>query len=371
MKKIILFCLIIVILFSYTTVSAEEVNLENYYEFTSNISESLPNETENILNSLGIDYLNQNSFSELKFNNIFNVIFKIFKQEQSVPITNGIFIICIILISSSFSGITNNKFLNNNNIFEYITAIIIIVSTSYNLIELLVVTESGINNCSKIIVACIPVLSGIMLTVGKVSISGVICSTMILLPELISQIIISVIFPLVKISFAIGISSSVSPNFKISKIIDFFRKLSTWILTFLISVFIFIFGSQTIIASSTDNITTKTAKFIVGSWVPVIGSSVSEAVSTVTSCMNVLKNTISVYIVFAVVCVFLPIIIELILWKFSLFMGNVVSDTVGNEKVSNLLENINKTLSFIIAVIISIIIMFIFAVTLVTVGVGI
>lgn len=371
MKKVILFFIFFAISFSLFSVRAEEIDLKDYFVESYDFSISIPDETKEILDSLEIDYLDQNSFSKLSFKEVFNQFTDIFKQNKNGGLFNGIFIISIILISSCVSGISNQKLLGNNqNIVEYITAIVIISSIIYNLLLFLNLIENTIESCGSIMLTFFPILGGILLSMGKVATSGVVCSTLLLLPEIITQVIVLVLLPLVKITFAISICSSVAPNLKVTKIIEIFRKTTTWILTFIISIFMFVFSTQTVISISADNVTTKTAKFVVGSSVPIVGSAVSEAVSTVSSCMSVLKNTISAYAIFAVVALFLPIILELIIWKFSLMFSGAVSDLMGNENITILLDNVNKILSFFFAVIISVLLMFIVSVTLLTLGVS-
>lgn len=368
MKRFVMILIVFSVLFCGFTANAEETDLKDYYLADEKIEDYVPDETREMLESIGLDYLNADSFKNLSFKTAAETFLGLFGNKRSGAVMNGLFIISVVLISSAVSGINNKTLLNNLNTVDYVTSIVIICAVSAELLNFINLIDKSVKSCSVIMLTVFPIIGVILFSMGKASTAAVSSTTLLLLPEMITQILQAVVIPLIKISCAIGICSSTAPNLKISKLTEIFRKVALWVLTLSLSVFMFVFSTQTIIAISADNVTSKTAKFIVSTAVPLVGSAVSEAITTITSCFSVLKSTVSVYSVIAVIFVFLPIVIELLLWKLSIFTGSATAQLVGNESVSNILDGINKTLSFFLAVIISVVIMFIYSVTLLTVG---
>ena len=67
--------------------------------------------------------------------------------------------------------------------------------------------------------------------------------------------------------------------------------------------------------SSADTLTAKTARFIIGSSVPVAGGVLSEALGTVTASVTLLKSSVGIYGAAACAAILLPLITELLMWR--------------------------------------------------------
>ena len=81
------------------------------------------------------------------------------------------------------------------------------------------------------------------------------------------------------------------------------------------TVFTGFLSIQSVIGKAADNMTVKTTKFFVGSMVPVVGGALSEALTTVTAGIGMLKSTAAMWCVIVLAIILLPTIIELFLWR--------------------------------------------------------
>ena len=375
MKRIIvLFTVSICLLIFSPNTFADEFSDEykKIYENSNAIEiyEELPEETKEIFDSLGLDFSDYESINNLTYTDALKTFIGLLGNQKNAAIKGGILIITITLIASAFSGLFENRLDKNFNTIEYITVSAIIGSVFYSLIDFINLLDKSISAFSGIIAVFIPIFCGILIALGKIGSSALTSGMLLTLSEIITQVINLIIVPIIKIGFAFGVCSSVAPGLNVNKMVGLFRKMATFILSFCLSVFLFVFGGQSFITISADNAATKTAKFFVGSAVPIIGSAVSESLTAVRSCFSVLKSSVAVYSVFAVLLIFLPILLQTVLWKFSLFVSEAIVEITGNNSVLSLIENINKTLSFFLVIIISIIIMFIFSVAVISLGVS-
>ena len=109
----------------------------------------------------------------------------------------------------------------------------------------------------------------------------------------------------------------------------------------------------------------KTAKFIIGSAVPVAGGVLSEALGTLTASISLLKSTVGIYGVIVCLLFFLPIICELLLWRLGLAVSIFLSGIFSVSKLSSLLKSIDTVLSVLIGIILLSCAMFIISLTVV------
>jgi len=130
-----------------------------------------------------------------------------------------------------------------------------------------------------------------------------------------------------------------------------------------------ILSIQTVVSASSDTLALKTAKFIVGSSVPLAGTALSEALTTVTASLGLLKSSVGVYGVVACVAIFLPFLAELLIWRVILVICSSVSDLFSLPKISGLLRSVDTVMSVIIGIIMLTCAMFVISLTVVmTVG---
>ena len=136
-------------------------------------------------------------------------------------------------------------------------------------------------------------------------------------------------------------------------------------MSFISTVFLGVLSIQTVVNAHADNLSMRTAKFIIGSAVPVAGGVLSEALGTLTASVSLLKSSVGIYGVIICCLIFLPIIIELILWRFSLWVADFVSLQFSLSKISSLLQSIDAVLSILIGVILLTAAMFIISLSVV------
>ncbi len=82
-----------------------------------------------------------------------------------------------------------------------------------------------------------------------------------------------------------------------------------------------------------DVTTNPTLRFVISSFVPVVGSALGEALSTVQGCIKVLKGGVGAFGVLAVVFMFLPILIECLLWQMTLTVCAGIGDVFDLNKL--------------------------------------
>ena len=101
------------------------------------------------------------------------------------------------------------------------------------------------------------------------------------------------------------------------------------------------------------------------SFIPVVGAALSEAYKTVQGSVNILKHGIGIFVIFAVAAVFLPVIMKLTLWSFSVSVCKSVSVMLSLSVPTRMLSGVSTVLSVLLATLICIMALFIISTALI------
>ena len=163
----------------------------------------------------------------------------------------------------------------------------------------------------------------------------------------------------------LSIVNSFSNKIHISRLTNIIKSAVIWILSIVLTVFVCALGIEGTLSSSVDGMTAKTAKAALSTFIPVVGKIMGDSVDTVIGCANILKNAVGVIgLVVLLGIVLIPIIKVTITW-FLLRMIAAISETVADEKIIKLLDNISDTYKLLFGILISVSIMFFVGITIV------
>jgi stage III sporulation protein AE len=132
-------------------------------------------------------------------------------------------------------------------------------------------------------------------------------------------------------------------------------------MTFAFTVFLALLSIQTAINSAADTVTLKTLKFMVGSFVPVAGSALSETVSVLGGSIKILQSGVGVYGIFAVLFTVGPTAAQLIVWRIGLYISRVAAEMLGVPQAAKTVAAVDDTLSLLLGVILFVGALFIIA----------
>ena len=106
---------------------------------------------------------------------------------------------------------------------------------------------------------------------------------------------------------------------------------------------------QNVINGAADSVTSRAAKFAAGTFVPIVGTYISESLSTVQACLSLVKSGVGMYAVLAMLIIIVPHIIAMLFWKLSLECGAAAADMFSLTKITGLLKAVSSGISLLIA----------------------
>ena len=149
----------------------------------------------------------------------------------------------------------------------------------------------------------------------------------------------------------VSVTSSISSDIKIDGIIRELSKFIKWVIAFVMTVFSGLLTFKTLITTAADTVSTRAVRFTLSSFIPIVGSALSEAYKTIQGSMTLLKTGLGVFVIISIVIVFLPVVINCLLWIISLNISSGVADMLDVKAPSSVLRSCSSVLSTLLVII--------------------
>ena len=272
----------------------------------SNVFDSLSDDIKQSLQSMGVDLGDFSKLANLSFENVMGEILSLALGNISSPLKGLVNITALLLLCSVISAYNGSLSCD--------------ISNSLNITATLCIT----------------------------------CAVMIGAGEGVSQLSSKIIVPLLNMFLGLSITSSVSPSVNLSGFMSMISKSVKWLLGFAMTIFTAVLTFRQLISVSVDNVSTRAVRFTLNSFIPIVGSALSDAYKVVQGSIGLLKSGIGIIVILSVTIVFMPVILQGVMWMFTLWIGKSTAEVLNLNGPAKLLENISSVFSTLIAVLLCI-----------------
>lgn len=353
MKKTVIFlCALLLFLLipvsSYSMdYSEEEYNKTLSSYDLSSFEKELDADTYKMLDELGVLDFSYESITGLSFNDIVDLLKSLFHKKAELPIKSSVTVLVFILLSAFLQSLKAESDDSVNMIYSTATALLVATVVLVKLTSTVSLASMAISVASNFVYAFIPVFCSIVVASGGITTGFSTNTTLLILAQGLSFISSNVFMPIVNCYLALGVTSSLRYELNLDKLLSSVKKIITTCISFVSGVFVSVLSVKTAVAGRADMLGLRSIRFAINSVVPVIGSSISEGLLSIQAYSSLIKSSVGIVGVMAVVLVFLPSIVEVVLWRISLTLCVIVSDVFGDKSVSAVLNAFLNTLLLI------------------------
>lgn len=370
MKKLKTTVLIIAFLMLFPLPSYAE-NIDDYYKDgleasgASELSEYLSEDAAEYLEKLGFEDLELERILDLSSGDIFSLVYGMIKNGIKAPLKGFMTASGTVLLVSICSGFFPDDE-KSRIVLNMICGCILVTGVFIPAADGIKAAVAAAEACGVFEKALIPVLAGVITACGNPALALTYKSSAFAAAEFISAFSRNFAMPLVGISGALGITGAMMPTLRLSAVSEMIRKTMTTALASAASLFTGFLGLKSILSSSADRMITKGVKLASGTFIPVIGSAIGEAYTSVLGSLGLLKNTIGIYAVTAFFVICIPVIINLALWVIAMRAACALSDLLDSRVCSEILKNTAYVFSMMNTLLILCMVVFIISTGLIT-----
>ncbi|MBD8070406.1 stage III sporulation protein AE [Bacillus sp. PS06] len=213
-------------------------------------------------------------------------------------IANGKLLSTLIMLTifSTFLQTLQNSFEKSTvSKVAYALVYMVLIIIALNSFRLAIMyTEEAISTMTNFILALVPLLLALIASSGGLASAAFFHPLILFLMNTSGMLIQYIVLPLLFLSALLSIVSTISENYKVTQLAQLIRNVSIGLLGAFLTIFLGVISVQGASAAVADGITIRTAKFITGNFVPVVGRMFTDATDTVISASVLLKNTVGI-----------------------------------------------------------------------------
>lgn len=304
-------------------------------------------------------------------NGNFNIDYKNFSEYIKINVSkefkgNFIFVLHIFVLITISALIENvQASFKNDGLVKLVVSCIVVLSLVNVTAEIAEYTIMIIDRLILFINSLIPTLMTLLATSGKIGTSGVLNPVMLGVSSVISVVIKSFAVPLCIISLVLKLTGNITEKSHLTNFGNQVQKFLKWMLGIVFTIYVGIISIAGVVAPKVDDVTLKTAKYAVSSFIPYVGSMAADSVDLILVCSSIVKNSvglaglIGIFVIVAIPCI--KVAVKVIVIN----VLTVIVSPISNKTVTDSLNDVSSVLNILLGMNVVVSIMYILSLTVI------
>ncbi|HDX9580487.1 TPA: stage III sporulation protein AE [Bacillus pseudomycoides] len=250
-------------------------------------------------------------------------------------------------------------------IADAVVYMVLIVFALNSFYVVMTYTRETIQTMIDFILALLPILLALIATGGGVVSVSFFHPIIVFLMNTSGMLMNYIVLPLLLLATILSIVSTMSDQYKVTKLSKLLQNVSVSIIGIFLTIFLGVLSVQGTATAVADGIAVKTAKFVTGNFIPVVGRMFTEAADTVLSASALLKNTVGIVgVVILLLIVAFPAI-QIFCIAFMYKFAAAVLQPVGGGAIIKCLDIVGRSIIYVFACLAIVSFMFFLSITIV------
>lgn len=224
--------------------------------------------------------------------------------------------------------------------------------------------KDAISSMIHFMVAMVPLLLTLLASMGNITSVTVIHPLIVFMINTMGTAIYYIVFPLLFFSVVLYIVSSLSDKYKVTQLAKLMQKAAITIMGVMVTIFLGVLSVTGISGAVTDGVGIRTAKYITGNFVPVVGRLFTDASDTVIGASLLVKNAVGLagVVIIIFLCAFPAI--KILTMALIYNVSSAVLQPLGDSPIIKTLDTIGKSLMYVFAALAAVGFLFFLAITI-------
>ncbi|MCT2537524.1 stage III sporulation protein AE [Aquibacillus koreensis] len=240
--------------------------------------------------------------------------------------------------------------------------LIVLALNSFNLAASY--ANDTISTMSGFMMALLPLMLGLMASFGNLVAVSFFQPIIVFLIHISVLLISTIVIPLFFLSALLNIVSTLSESYKVTRLADLLKNTALWLLAAFLTIFSGVISVQGAATAITDGVAMKTAKFVTGNFIPVVGKMFTDATDTVLSASLLLKNAVGIVGVIILIALVLFPAIKVFVIAIIYKITSALLQPIGDGPVIKCMDIISKHIIYIFAALLVVCFMFFLAIVI-------
>lgn len=282
---------------------------------------------------------------------------------EVLPTLIGIIVIAVLF--SIIFGLTQNFLRKQTVDIVYFVCYSAIITTVVAMVAGLVKDiKQTIEVLSGVVNAVYPPLITLLTAVGGGVSTGLFNPGLAVVASVVGNIMTIVVLPLFIATVVFSIVGSISDNVKLDKLQSASRYIGSGVMSLTFGGLIAYLSLSGLIGGTVDSASIKATKYLVSSYVPVIGGYLSQGVDLVRVGMVIVKNAVGVSGIIAVILIVLSPAVKLFALTVGLKLTAGIIEPITDKKLSSFINNVSESVRQLLGAVLGVGFVFILSISM-------
>lgn len=371
-RKICVFISVLTILIALSSVSTNAQDISELENSVNKLMDSLSDEVKEDMKQIGVDSPDIMSLSDVSFDSVMTLIVDKLSQNSKAPLSASAVVIAVLILNALFDSYTDSlRQSSTKEVLSVVSTLCITTTLVLPVIDLIDDCIITVTDASNFMLLYIPIMVAILTFSGHAVSGTSYYSLMVLACQGVSQLSTKFISPLLNIYLGFCVSSSISDRVNLKSLCNMLSKVIKWLIAFTMTVFSALMTIRGMITTAYDSVTARAVRFTMSSFIPIVGAALSESYKTIQGSINLLRTGAGVFVILAILVVFLPSILRCLIWMFSLSLCKTIGEIIGVSSPISMLSSVSSVVSTVFAITVCIMSVFVISTALlITLGGG-
>ncbi len=349
MKKIITFIVVIISLtfsFNFVVFSADYSLDVIEDEISRSLEDIMEDDLKDALSALGIDDISFESIYNVSLSSILNYFSPEIKNKAENILKSFVLLFSLIMILSVFAVVLNGS--KNEKLISFLAMALIMTMTAQLSGRILNSCLSVMKLSGNFMVSFVPILTLIIALSGNPTGALTYNTAVLGFAEILNWSLNGVLVDVMGCFFCLSIAFSMNDAMNVGRLVNAVNRAVSFFFGIAGTMFASFLSFKNIMAVSADSLSVKGIRFLLSSLVPIVGSSISEAYSSVLGSISLIKSSVAVIGIIGVAIINLPVIIETLLVYISFLFLSYISEVTGLSAVSDFFKAVSAGIRIIL-----------------------
>ena len=320
--------------------SVQAIATENTYaediesNVQSELSDIIDKDVKEVLEEIGLTDFSFNEIYNISFSKITSFFAETMREKIGSALKDFTELLAVVLllgiVGAFFKGYTDENFIN---IFCSVVVTLFAVNIVKDSIGSMV---SVLQSSGKFMLGFAPIYTLLISLSGNTASALTYNTVAVFIAEFVSSVISFTSVDLIGLYFCLGISFSMNENINLSRFISVVGRVVSISLGLIASTFTGFLSLKNILSVSVDRVSVRSIRFLISSLIPVVGSSISDAYSSLLGSINLIKSSVAIVGILVIVIINTPIIIETLAYYLAFNLLGYTADILSANKMGDI-----------------------------------
>lgn len=291
-------------------------------------------------NEIGIDISDPESVIQLDHNTILNYIFSIIKSSITAPAKIFIIVSALSLVSQIIFSLSDHK-----ENYETIITIVCFICISGSVISSFSGAINAMSSTQAFMASYIPIYASICVASGNAA--GAISYNAILLYtcEAATLFATFVLKPILVCATVLSVTQSI--NAEIPDFVSSLKRAFTTMFGLLLTIFTGVIGLQATMGRAADSLSLRAGKYLVSSFVPILGYTITESYRTIQASLSSIRSTIGIFGIVIIALILSIPLISLTVYRCFFSISEWIACLCQSKGIASLMKGLNNVYSLL------------------------